>query len=211
MTRTISRVAGLALALLLVAPPPAASEEECRVECREARRTCHVGALVTHRACHARCEDAAIGAAQRAGQECRDLGLAPRECAEHLRAATAQAAQACRERCSALQERARARCEEERTECVQACAGPVDPACAQECRQGFAGCRDDLKACSAECRTIATDQFQDCRAEPDAAGRRECFRTTFAAAHECNEECHESLACGSELVGCLKECAVEAE
>lgn len=212
MNRTRRSIAGALCAGLLVVAAGAAAEEtqdSCREECREARRTCHAAARAADRVCHDRCADAVETAIRRALRVCEARDLESEACRRLVREASAGALSACREGCARAFERARARCQEERHECVRACLPPIDPVCAEDCVGDFGACRDDLGTCVTGCGETAADTLEECRElyDPEAPDPfRECVAAVRREARECRWVCHEDSMCGPDLRECLAEC-----
>lgn len=209
--RTIVRAAWMVTWIgVVLASAEARAAGECREECWEARRVCQAAARASHRACTNRCEASIEDAAERARALCRERELGPRACMRVILYAVRQAATGCREDCGQVLARARAFCNEERLECHDACTGPLDPGCANQCLDDFAVCREELGGCTDACEAQAETALESCRDRlDDRVAFLRCLRAVRRDTSLCREACHEESPCGRELRPCLAECATQ--
>jgi hypothetical protein len=210
-------VAGLALvagAWLAVAAAPARAHGDgaCPSECAEARRVCRSAAHAAWRACAGDCGEAVREATRHAREACGAGQLQPGECLRLIRAAVGNALAACRDDCRAEREIARTLCQDERSECREACVADLDPVCVEGCRAAFETCRGELEACAAGCRTAFQEARAACATSSvvdgacDAAAYRECVAAVRDEAAACAHACHESHPCAHDLRECLGGC-----
>jgi hypothetical protein len=206
-------LAGGALLLLSAAPVRAHDgDDACASECAEARRVCRSAALAAWRACADDCSDAVREAAQHAREACQAGQLSPRECGQLIREAMSDALGSCRDDCRGEREIARALCQDERSECREACAADLDPVCVEGCQASFETCRGTLASCAAGCReafaaaraACATDAVVD--GACDVAAYRECVAAARDEAESCAHGCHEANPCAADLRECLGGC-----
>ncbi len=151
--------------------------------------------------------------------ECREARRICHHAARHAVRACADACESgeegatCRDECRRIFHAARSLCREEVRECIASLRPPLDEACATECREDFALCRDDLGECRDECRDETRDAVRDCvemfRDDGDRQAFHACVHEAHREGHLCGQDCYDEYPCGHEFRECLTGCVIE--